>query len=428
ASSTSRTFFPGARPVRLETRKMWVSTAMVGSPKAVLSTTLAVLRPTPGSASSAARSRGTSPPCCSSRMRQVAITFLALALYRPMVLMYSFSRSSPRSAIACGVLATGNSRRVALFTPTSVAWADRITPISSSNGVAYSSSVVGFGLSSDSRRNISSISSRVIRLPRRRRGAVTAVPLTGRHLQPAGARGPARPRRQAAGRAVCRPGPAPSAPGACRAAPRPCGPAARCGRGGGHAPPRRPAACRAQPASAPAALARARGTPAGRTRPARRRWRRPGRPRPAVRAAAARARLRSLAGELGLALFQERAGALAHVGRGKDQPELGALVFQGFADAALRAGVHAIQDSAQRERGRSGQAVGKLHRAFLQLVRGEHLVDDPQLVRAGGVHRRAAQAQFQGGGAAGQAEQALGAAKARQQAQVDFGLAHPGGV
>ena len=58
----------GARPVRLATRKMWVSTAMVGSPKAMFSTTLAVLRPTPGSASSASRSRGTSPPCCSIRM------------------------------------------------------------------------------------------------------------------------------------------------------------------------------------------------------------------------------------------------------------------------------------------------------------------------------------------------------------------------
>ena len=46
---------PGARPVRFDTRKMWVSTAMVGSPKAMLRTTLAVLRPTPGSSCSASR-------------------------------------------------------------------------------------------------------------------------------------------------------------------------------------------------------------------------------------------------------------------------------------------------------------------------------------------------------------------------------------
>ena len=51
-SSTSSGVLPGASPVRLPTRKIWVSTAMVGSPKATLSTTLAVLRPTPGSASS----------------------------------------------------------------------------------------------------------------------------------------------------------------------------------------------------------------------------------------------------------------------------------------------------------------------------------------------------------------------------------------
>ena len=54
---------PGARPVRLATRKMCVSTAIAGTPNAVLSTTLAVLRPTPGSASSASRLCGTSPLC-----------------------------------------------------------------------------------------------------------------------------------------------------------------------------------------------------------------------------------------------------------------------------------------------------------------------------------------------------------------------------
>ena len=42
----------------------------VGSPNATLSTTLAVLRPTPGSASSASRSRGTSPPCARSAPAQ----------------------------------------------------------------------------------------------------------------------------------------------------------------------------------------------------------------------------------------------------------------------------------------------------------------------------------------------------------------------
>ncbi len=58
ASPRLRARFCRARsPVRLATRKMWVSTAMVAWPNAVLRMTLAVLRPTPGSSSSAARRR-----------------------------------------------------------------------------------------------------------------------------------------------------------------------------------------------------------------------------------------------------------------------------------------------------------------------------------------------------------------------------------
>ena len=55
SSSTARGLAPRASPVRLATRNTCVSTASVGSPKATLSTTFAVLRPTPGNASSASR-------------------------------------------------------------------------------------------------------------------------------------------------------------------------------------------------------------------------------------------------------------------------------------------------------------------------------------------------------------------------------------
>src|SRR3546814_2257759 len=48
---------------------------MVGSPNPVLSTTLAVLRPTPGRATSASRGRGTWPSCRSSSCRDIATTF-----------------------------------------------------------------------------------------------------------------------------------------------------------------------------------------------------------------------------------------------------------------------------------------------------------------------------------------------------------------
>ncbi len=78
--STSSTVLPGASPVRLATRKMWVSTAMVGWPKAVLRITFAVLRPTPGRASSAARPAGTRLPCCSTSILQAAMRCLALLL------------------------------------------------------------------------------------------------------------------------------------------------------------------------------------------------------------------------------------------------------------------------------------------------------------------------------------------------------------
>ena len=86
---------PGRARCGWPTRKTCVSTAIVGSPKATFSTTFAVLRPTPGSASSASRVRGTSPPCCSSRSFDIATTFFALMRKRPMVLMYSISFASP---------------------------------------------------------------------------------------------------------------------------------------------------------------------------------------------------------------------------------------------------------------------------------------------------------------------------------------------
>ena len=74
---------PGARPVRLPMRKICVSTAMVGSPNAMLSTTLAVLRPTPGSASSASRVRGTCPPCSATSFLRQRDDVLRLGAIEP---------------------------------------------------------------------------------------------------------------------------------------------------------------------------------------------------------------------------------------------------------------------------------------------------------------------------------------------------------
>src|SRR5207244_1694269 len=91
-------------PVRLATRKICVSTAMVGSPNATFSTTLAVLRPTPGNLSKASRSRGTTPPCCSTSMRDSATMLRALVRKRPIVRISSVMRAPPRRALSSPIM------------------------------------------------------------------------------------------------------------------------------------------------------------------------------------------------------------------------------------------------------------------------------------------------------------------------------------
>src|SRR5262249_48364896 len=157
-SATSSGVLPVAMPVRLPTRKMWVSTAMVASPNATLSTTFAVLRPTPGSASNASRVRGTSPPCSSAIFLDNAMRFFALVRKRPMVLINPCTRSSPSVAIFSGVSAAANSAGVALLTPASVACAESTTATSNVNGLMCLSSPLGSGLAAWKRRNASSIS------------------------------------------------------------------------------------------------------------------------------------------------------------------------------------------------------------------------------------------------------------------------------
>ena len=98
-------------PVRLATRKTWVSTAIVGSPNAVLSTTLASCGRRPagprvGAKAAALRQRG------AEQQARQRVQVLRLALARPMVEMWAAS-ASPRSSasIARGVFATGKRRR-----------------------------------------------------------------------------------------------------------------------------------------------------------------------------------------------------------------------------------------------------------------------------------------------------------------------------
>jgi len=60
-----------------------------------------------------------------------AMTFLALVLNSPMVLIASRSRSSPKSTICFGVLMRAKRGRQAMLTLASVAWAERTTATSS---------------------------------------------------------------------------------------------------------------------------------------------------------------------------------------------------------------------------------------------------------------------------------------------------------
>ena len=69
--------------------------------------------------------------------------FFALLRKRPIDCTYGMRPSTPSATIAAGVLATGKSFAVALFTPLSVACADSTTATSSSNGVRCSSSERG---------------------------------------------------------------------------------------------------------------------------------------------------------------------------------------------------------------------------------------------------------------------------------------------
>ena len=61
----------------------------------------------------------------------MASRFFALLRKSPMVRMVSVMRSSPSPTMACGVGASGKSRRVTRLTLLSVAWADISTAASS---------------------------------------------------------------------------------------------------------------------------------------------------------------------------------------------------------------------------------------------------------------------------------------------------------
>jgi hypothetical protein len=86
------------QPKRRTNRWKWVSTVSPGTPNALPSTTLAVLRPTPGSLTRSISLPGTSPPCRSQIACAMPMMLLVFARKNPVERM--ISSTSVRSAAA----------------------------------------------------------------------------------------------------------------------------------------------------------------------------------------------------------------------------------------------------------------------------------------------------------------------------------------
>ena len=103
-------------PVRLPSRKICVSTAIVGSPNASFNTTLAVLRPTPKATLQVPLDQPV-PRRHAGRSRYATRQKRSsLVLNRPMVRIWLAMPSTPSAIIPAGVSAAANRPLVALFT------------------------------------------------------------------------------------------------------------------------------------------------------------------------------------------------------------------------------------------------------------------------------------------------------------------------
>ncbi len=106
-SAISASTFSGSvcsvQPKRRTSRPKWVSTVMPGTPKALPRTTLAVLRPTPGSVTRSSRRPGTSPSKRSRSAVERPSSDFALARKKPVGRISSSSRSGSAAAMSSGV-------------------------------------------------------------------------------------------------------------------------------------------------------------------------------------------------------------------------------------------------------------------------------------------------------------------------------------
>ncbi len=113
---------------------MCVSTGKAGTPKACTSTTLAVLWPTPGSASSAPSSPGTRPPCSATMRFARAERLRAFCGASPQLRIRRSRVGTGRRASASALGARAKSAGVTWFTRASVHCAESTTETSSVKG------------------------------------------------------------------------------------------------------------------------------------------------------------------------------------------------------------------------------------------------------------------------------------------------------
>ena len=130
ACSTSRGVLPGARPVRLATRKIWVSTAMVGCAERDVQHHIGGLAADAGQGlEGVAVGRHLAAMPLDEQVRQ-RDHVLGLGVEQADGLMCCCNPASPSASIAGRRVDLGEQLPVALLTPASVAWADSTTATS----------------------------------------------------------------------------------------------------------------------------------------------------------------------------------------------------------------------------------------------------------------------------------------------------------
>lgn len=145
--SVCSTDLPFVSPQRVARRCMWVSTGKVGTPKACIIITEAVLCPTPGRLSRISISCGTSPEYLSIRILESAIIFFDLLFESPQGRIISRTLSTPKDNIFSGLSASLKSSGVTSFTRLSVHCADSRTAIKKVKGFVKRSGISTLGYS-----------------------------------------------------------------------------------------------------------------------------------------------------------------------------------------------------------------------------------------------------------------------------------------